>query len=131
MFASAAIVAAALSTPAFAQDATGSIGLSASQVEVEVAGLEGDGQAYALDGSVAFKASEAWTVTLQGSGATTDSDLGDDETFSAGAALTWTGSDWRVGPAVSYSDLGSEGLWTVSGVAQKYFDTVTLAGAVS
>jgi hypothetical protein len=111
MFASAAIVAAALSTPAFAQDATGSIGLSASQVEVEVAGLEGDGQAYALDGSVAFKASEAWTVTLQGSGATTDSDLGDDETFSAGAALTWTGSDWRVGPAVSYS--------------------VTLAGAVS
>lgn len=59
MFASAAIVAAALSTPAFAQDATGSIGLSASQVEVEVAGLEGDGQAYALDGSVAFKASEA------------------------------------------------------------------------
>lgn len=70
-------------------------------------------------------------MTLQGSGATTDSDLGDDETFSAGAALTWTGSDWRVGPAVSYSDLGSEGLWTVSGVAQKYFDTVTLAGAVS
>lgn len=131
MFATAAVVVAALSTPAFAQDATGSVGVSASQVEVEVGGLEGDGQAYAIDGSVAFKASEAWTVTLQGVGATTDGDLGDDESFSAGAALTYAGSDWRVGPAVSYADLGSEGLWTVSGVAQKYFDTVTLSGAVS
>ncbi|MDO9473211.1 MAG: hypothetical protein Q7J28_09145 [Caulobacter sp.] len=131
MFATAAVVAAALSTPALAQSATGSVGVSASQVEVEVFGFEGDGQTYAIDGSVAFKASEAWTVTLQGSGATSSSDLGDDETFAAGAALTYAGSDWRVGPAVTYSDLGSEGLWTVGGVAQKYFDTVTLAGAVS
>ena len=102
MFATAAVAVVALSTPAFA-----------------------------FDGSVALKASEAWTVTLQCVGATTDSDLGDDESFSAGAALTYAGADWRVGPAVSYADLGSEGLWTVSGVAQKYFDTVTLSGAVS
>jgi hypothetical protein len=131
MFATAAVVAAALSTPALAQVATGSVGVSASQTDVEVGGLEGDGQAYAIDGSVALKAADGWTVTLQGAGATTSSDLGDDESFSAGAGLTYAGSDWRVGPAVSYSDLGSEGLWTVSGVAQKYFDTVTLAGAVS
>ena len=131
MFATAAVAAAALSTPALAQSATGSVGVNASQVEVEFAGLEGDGQAYAIDGSVAFKASDAWTVTLQGAGATTDGDLGDEETFTAGAALTYAGADWRVGPAVSYEDLGGEGLWTVSGVAQKYFDTVTLAGAVS
>lgn len=131
LFATAALAAAALSAPALAQDATGSIGLNASHTEVDLGGLEGDGQAYGIDGSVAFKASDAWTVTLQGNLGTTDGDLGDDEAVSAGAALTYAGADWRFGPTVSYSDTAGEGLWTVGAVAQKYLGDVTLSGAVA
>lgn len=131
LFATAALAAAALSAPALAQDATGSVGVTASQTEVDLGGLEGDGQAYGIDGTVAFKASDAWTVTLQGAAGTTDGDLGDDDSFSAGAALTYAGADWRVGPTVSYADAGGEGLWTVGAVAQKYLGDVTLSGAVN
>lgn len=131
MFATAAVAVAALSTPAFAQDATGSVGVSAATTNVEVLGVEGDGQTYGLDGSVAFKASDAWTVTLQGNAAATDGDLGEDESFAIGAGLTYAGDDWRVGPTVSYADLGGEGQWAVGAVAQKYFDTVTLSGAIN
>ena len=131
LFATAAVAAAALSAPALAQDATGSIGVTAAQTEVDFAGLEADGQSYAIDGSVAFKAADAWTVTLQGNAGTTDGDLGDDDAFAVGAGLTYAGADWRVGPTVSYSDAGGESLWTVGGVAQKHLGDVTLSGAVT
>ncbi len=131
LFATAAVAAAALSAPALAQDATGSVGLSAATTNVEVAGLEGDGQTYAIDGSVAFKASEAWTVTLQGNLAAADGDLGDDSTYAFGGGLTYAGADWRVGPTVSYSDATGDDQWTVGAIAQKYFDGVTLATAIN
>ncbi len=131
MFATAAVVAAALSTPALAQDATGSVGVSAATTNVEVLGVEGDGQTYGLDGSVAFKAADAWTVTLQGAAGANDGDLGEDESFAIGAGLTYAADDWRVGPTLSYADVDGEGQWTAGVVAQKYFDTVTLSGAVN
>lgn len=129
LLATAAVVAAAaaISAPAFAQDATGSVGVNASNTSID----DFDGQSYGVDGSVAFKASDAWTVSLQGVASTTDGDFGDDSGFAAGAALTYAGSDFRVGPTISYSDGGDLGIWTVGGVAQKYLDNVTLSGAVT
>ncbi|MBP7704068.1 MAG: outer membrane beta-barrel protein [Caulobacter sp.] len=133
MFATAAVVAAAaaISAPAFAQDATGSVGVSASTTNIDVGGGDGDFQTYGIDGSVALQASENWTVTLGGNIATTDGDIGDDTGFGASAALTYSGSDWRVGPTVGYTDNGDDGQWFVGGVAQKYLDNVTLTGAVN
>lgn len=129
LFATAAVVAAAaaISAPAFAQEATGSVGVSASNTSIE----DFDGQTYGVDGSVAFKASDAWTVSLQGVAATSDGDFGDEGAFGAGAALTYAGSDWRVGPTIAYSDSSDLGIWTVGAVAQKYLGDVTLSGAVT
>lgn len=130
LFATAAIAAAALSAPAFAQS-IGSVGVTAAHTEADVLGFEAEGEAYTLDGNVAFKASPNWTITLNGAAGTTDGDLGDDSAFAAGAAATYAGADWRVGPTVSYADGGDAGMWTVGGVAQKYIGDVTLSGAVN
>ncbi|MES2035572.1 MAG: hypothetical protein V4466_15485 [Pseudomonadota bacterium] len=130
LFATAAIAAAAISAPAFAQS-VGSVGLGAAHTEIDAGGFEADGQTYSIDGNVAFKASPNWTITLNGLAGTTDGDLGDDSAFAAGAAATFAGADWRVGPTVSYSDAGDSSLWTVGGVAQKYLGDVTLSGAVN
>lgn len=127
MFATAAVVAAAaVAAPAFAQT-VGSVGVSAAHTEVE----DFDGQTYAIDGNVALKASENWTVTLNGSAATFDGDLGDDSAFSGGVAATYAGSDWRVGPFIQGSDAGDTTLWAGGVVGQKYLDNVTLSGAVT
>lgn len=127
MFATAAVVAAAaVAAPAFAQT-VGSVGVSAAQTEVE----DFDGQTYAIDGNVAFKANENWTVTINGALSTNDGDLGDDTAFTGGVAATYAGSDWRVGPYIQGSDAGDATLWNGGVVAQKYLENVTLSGAVS
>lgn len=129
MFATAAAVAvaAAVSAPAFAQEATGSIGVSAATTEIE----DVDFQTYAIDGTVALQASEAFTVTLGADISNLDGDGIDDTGFGVQGALTYNGGDWRVGPTVSYSDNDEDGQWTVGAVAQKYLDNVTLTGAIN
>jgi len=130
LFATAAIAAAALSAPAFAQT-IGSVGVSASQTEVEAGGFEVDGQAYAIDGVAAFKVSPNWTVTGNAAFGITDGDLSDDGLFTAGAAATYSGADWRVGPTIGYANDGDNDQFTFGGVAQKYIGNVTLSGAVT
>lgn len=132
LFATAAIAAAALSAPALAQDAIGSAGLTAAHTETEVLGFEADGETYTLDGSVAVKATENWTLTIGADIGESEGDLANDDTaFGIGAAATYAGADWRVGPTVSFNTAGDSNLWTVGGVAQKYMGDVTLSGAVN
>ncbi len=132
MFATAAVVAAAaVAAPAFAQDAVGSAGLSVAHTEIDTKLVDLDGQTYTLDGSVAVKATENWTLSLGANLGTADGDLGDDTAFGLNGAFTYNGGDWRVGPTVGFTSIGDESLWTVGGVAQKYFDKVTLTGAIN
>lgn len=131
LLATVAIAAAAISAPAFAEQAIGSVGVTAATTNIEAGGLEADGQTYSIDGSIALKASDAWTVNLQGAGSTNDGDLGEDESATIGAAATYAAADWRVGPTVSYTDTGNAGLWAIGGVAQKYIGDVTLSGGIT
>lgn len=131
LFATAALAAAALSAPALAQDQIGSAGISAANTQIDVAGLEAEGNAYVLDGAVAVKANDNWTVTLAGSAGEADGDLDDDTALNLAVGATYNGGDWRVGPTVSFNTAGDDTLWTVGAVAQKYLDRVTLAGGVS
>jgi len=133
LFATAAIAAAAISAPAFAQDTVGSVGLGAAHTEIDAFGGEADGNAYAIDGNIAIKTSDVWTVTLQGNVSKNDGDLGDNGAYALGGALTYAGSDWRVGPTVSYADVdgGELRTWTAGVVAQKYLGDVTLSGVAN
>jgi hypothetical protein len=129
LFVTAAVVAAALSAPAFAAEPVGSIGLSAGHTELDLGPISAEGDGYVLDGSVAFQASPNWTVTLGAAAATTDDAIGDDSTLSGVAALTYAGSDWRAGGFVGAGEAASETLWTTGVVGQKDLGKVTLAGA--
>lgn len=130
LFVTAAVVATALSAPAFAAEPTGSVGLSAGRTDLEVGPINAEGDGYALDGNVAFQASPNWTVTLAGAAVTTDDNAGDDTVFSASAAATYNGAGWRAGPFVSASEVSDETLWAVGGVVQHdVSEKVTLAAA--
>jgi hypothetical protein len=129
LFVSAAVVAAALSAPAFAEP-VGSIGLSAGHTELDLGPINAEGDGYTLDGSVALQAAPNWTVTLGAAAVSSDDALGDDTSFSANAALTYAGTDWRAGGFVGAGEAASETLWSVGGVASRYLGDVTLNGAV-
>lgn len=131
LFATAALAAAALSAPALAQDAIGSAGINLANTQIEVAGVEADGNTYAIDANVAVKATENWTATFAGSLGETDGDLGDSSALNLAIGATYAGADWRVGPTVSFNNNEDTNMWSVGGVAQKYLDRVTLAGAVT
>lgn len=131
LFATAALAAAALSAPAFAQDAIGSAGVTGAHTEIDVAGFDAEGDSYALDGTAAVKATENWTVTLGASIGEGNGDLSDETALNLNVGATYNGGDWRVGPTVGFTTVGDDSLWTVGGVAQKYLDRVTLAGAAT
>ena len=57
-------VAAFAAAPAFAQDAVGSIGMTYANSEVEVLGLEAEGDGVILDASFAMPVAADWTVTV-------------------------------------------------------------------
>lgn len=130
LFATAAVAIAAISAPAFAQDGVGSVGINAAHTEIDVLGLDADGETYSLDGSVAVKATENWTATFAADIADTNGG-GDNTSFGIGGALTYAGSDWRVGPTVSFNGSDDLNTWTFGAVAQKYIGDVTLSGAVN
>ena len=123
-----AAAATLFAAPAFAQDAIGSVGLGYTHTDTE--GFKTDGAT--LDGVTAMKVAPEWTVTLNGSVAYSDSDLGDDTVGAAAAHLTKTfGSDLRAGAFAGVSDLGGENYFSVGGEVQKYLASATLTGVVA
>lgn len=133
--ATAFAVAAALAAPAFAADSSGSVGVSASNADDSYTGLDAESRAYTLDGSIALKASDSWTVTLGGSVSRLEGDLYDyapsDTGYALSAAVTYGGDDWRFGPFAATQDMAYDGIWTVGGVAETYLGDLTLGGAVA
>lgn len=131
LFLATAAVAAFGAAPVFAQSGpVGSVGVSYSNSEIDVAGFEADTDSYAVDGIVAVDAFSGWTATFAGSIDHSD-DL--DETSVAGTAhLTrLAGSDLRLGGFVGAADIGDETAWTVGAEAQKYLAAATLTGFVA
>lgn len=126
-FASAA-VAALIAAPAFAQDATGSVGVSYNYADAD--GIESNGAT--IDGIVATPAFGDWTVTFAAAGSYVDADFTGEDTSLAGSVyLTKKLDTVRVGGFVSSSDFLGATKTEVGGVAQKYFQKATLTGAVS
>lgn len=125
---------ALVSTPALAQDAVGSVGLTYGSSEVEFGGFEAEGDTYVLDASVARPAFGDWTVTLAGNLGRADVEGGDDDTIWGGQAhLSQVfGGDMRAGGFVSVNNVGGqEFAYSAGAEVQKYLANMTLSGVLA
>jgi hypothetical protein len=128
LFASAALAALTLAAPSFAQS-VGSVGANYSHSEVEIGGFEGEGDIIAVDGNVAFEASPAWTVTLDGA-VSYDDDASEEFGLTGTGALTYGLDNSRVGAFLGAADQGDDTLLGGGLVAETYMANTTLSGQV-
>lgn len=135
LFATAALIAVAVSAPAFAQNINGnvgSVGAAVNYTDLNTRLGGNDGTSAVIDGSVAIPLQGAWTVTANGDVSISDNDLSD-ETVASGAVhlTTKIGDTARVGAFTALSRPSNDTLWAVGAEAQKYLDKVTLTGLVA
>ena len=130
LFAAAAVLALAVSAPAFAQN-VGSIGAAVNYSDIKATGIDANGTSVKVDGNVAIPTG-AWTVTLNGNVSVNDNDLSDETVASTAAHLTTkVGDGYRVGGFAALSRPSNDTLWAVGAEASKYFTNVTLNGLVA
>jgi hypothetical protein len=128
LLAATALIAAAVSAPAFAQN-VGSVGAAVNYTDVDSKLFNGNGSSVVIDGSVAIPLKGAWTVTANGDVSISDNDLSDDTIASGAAHLTAkVGDSWRVGGFTALSRPANDTLWAVGAEAHKYLSNVTLSG---
>ncbi|WP_269713721.1 outer membrane beta-barrel protein [Caulobacter sp. NIBR2454] len=132
LFATAAVLAALVSAPAFAAETIGSVGAAYNYTNVDTNLGEQDGSSAIVDGSVAIKTTTPWTVTLNGALTYSDNALSDDTNVYGTAHATYLlNNGVRVGAFAGLADVADDTVWAVGGEAHKYFDTVTLSGVVA
>lgn len=131
LLATAALVAAAVSAPAFAQN-IGSVGAAVNYTDIDSKLANGNGSSVVIDGSVAIPLKGAWTVTANGDVSISDNDLSNDTVASGAAHLTAKiGDSWRVGGFTALSRPANDTVWAVGGEAHKYLSKTTLSGVVA
>jgi hypothetical protein len=130
LFAAAAVLALAVSAPAFAQN-IGSVGAAVNYTDLDTNFGGGNGTSVKVDGAVAIPTGN-WTVTLNGNVSVNDTELSDETVASTAAHLTTKLNDsWRVGGFAALSRPSNDTLWAVGAEASKYFSKVTLNGLVA
>lgn len=124
-------LAAFAAAPALAQDGPiGSVGVSYGNTEIDLGGVGGDADSWAVDGVVAMPAFGEWTVTLAGNAG--EFEDADDTTVAGTAHLTTlVGSDLRVGGFLGAADVADETALTGGFEVQKYLSRATLTGVVA
>ncbi|MBU4434109.1 MAG: hypothetical protein KKC14_06825 [Alphaproteobacteria bacterium] len=128
LFAAAAVLALAVSAPAFAQQ-IGSVGAAVNYTNLDTNLASGNGSSVKIDGAIAIPTASAWTVTVNGDVSISDNDLSQETVASGAAHLTTKISDsWRVGGFTTLSRPSNDTLWAVGAEAHKYLDKVTLSG---
>jgi len=130
LFAAAAVLALAVSAPAFAQN-IGSVGAAVNYTDLDTDFGGADGTSVKVDGNVAIPTG-AWTVTLNGNVSVNDNDISDETVASTAVHLTTkVGETVRVGGFAALSRPSNDTLWAVGAEASKYFTNVTLNGLVA
>ncbi|MDG2530153.1 hypothetical protein [Caulobacter endophyticus] len=127
LFAAAAVLAVAVSAPAFAQN-IGSVGAAVDYNNVDTSFGDAEGTSVVIDGSVAIPTG-SWTITGAADVSIADNDLSQN-TVASGAvhATTVVGNGLRIGGFTALSRPSNDTLWAVGGEAQKYLGNVTLTG---
>ncbi|PLR22815.1 hypothetical protein SGCZBJ_17360 [Caulobacter zeae] len=123
----AAVLAVAVSAPAFAQN-IGSVGAAVDYNNLDTRAGDADGTSVVIDGSVAIPTG-SWTITGAADVSIADSDVSQ-RTVATGAvhATTVVGNGLRIGGFTALSRPSNDTLWAVGGEAQKYLGNVTLTG---
>lgn len=135
LFLATAAVAAFTAAPAFAQDSVGSIGVTYSNADIDVVGLNGELEQLTIDTGFAVPVTADWTVTVDGGFAYAfDAPAGADNSSVNGRIhASRNFGKVRVGGFAGGSEvLGGEQLWSFGGEAQTYLnDKVALTGSVA
>lgn len=133
LFLATAAVAALAAAPALAQDGVGSVGVTYSNADIEVAGVDGEVEFAAIDAAVAVPVTADWTVTMDGAFLYAfDDALGADNSNINGrlhASRNFGGT--RFGAFAGGQEVGDEQLWSFGAEAQHYMDQLTLTGSVA
>jgi len=129
LFASAMAAATLAAAPAFAGN--GYIGAGAAHTEVEAGGLEGDGNAFIVNGAGVTALSPDWGLQFDGAVSFNDSDDIDDETaFDGGLHLFKGSASHRAGGFVGVSTSDDVTTWNVGAEGQIFLTNVVLDGAI-
>lgn len=126
LFASAAVAAVALAAPALAQDTSGHFGASYTRGAA-------DNEAYSLNGAVAFKATDALGVQVDGgfTSLQVDDEFSSENAFGGNVHLFTRNDSWAVGGFAGASNTDSTSAYNLGVEGAKYLDNLTLAGALA
>jgi hypothetical protein len=133
LFLATAAVAAFAAAPAFAQDATGSLGLVYNNVKYEAGGSDFTSENGKIDAAMAVPVTGDWTVTLDGGFSYNSNAIaGEDNSNVDGTIHASTlVNGVRVGAFAGGTSVSSETLWAGGVEAQAYLDKMTLSGSVA
>jgi len=133
LFLATAAVAAFAAAPAFAQDATGSIGLVYNNVKYDAGVADYTAENGKVDVAVAVPVTGDWTVTLDGGFSYSNNAIaGEDNSNVDGTIHASTlVNGIRVGGFAGGSQAGTDTLWAFGAQGQVYLDKMTLSGSVA
>jgi len=124
-----ALSAAALLAVAPAASAgTGYVGAAYTRTNTDIGPFSDDSDGYAIDGAYAFQATPGLGVEIDAGYA--DSDGSDNEAYGATAHVHARTDSYLFGGFVGLADVADDTVWSVGLEGQKYYNNVTLAGAV-
>lgn len=133
LFLATAAVAAFAAAPALAQDGVGSVGLTYSNADIDVVGVDAEVETVAIDAGFAVPITADWTVTLDGGfNYNIDGPADqDDSNVSGRIHASRTFGNVRVGGFAGGQQAGEEQLWSFGASAQTYLDKLTLTGSLA
>lgn len=129
LFLATAAVAALSAAPALAQEPVGHVGVTYSNNEIEIGDASADGDSYAVEGSVAFRATDMLGVQFDGGYNKVEVDGGDDvDSFNGVGHLFTRNASYGFGGFAGVVDY--DGATFAAGGIEgvKYFDQITVAG---
>jgi hypothetical protein len=126
-----------VAAPGVAAAQSGYVDLGYQSTEVEIGGLEGDGDGWTLGGATAWGGNGALGVQLDGVVGSAEVDGGGDATtWNVGGHLFTRNESYLFGGFANYGDVDIDGAgdfdyWTVGLEGQLYLSRTTIDGAVS
>lgn len=119
---------ALLAVAPVASAGTGYVGAAYTRAEVDTGLGDDDADGYGIDGAWAFQATPGLGVEIDAAYA--DADGSDNESYGATAHVHARTDKYLFGGFVGLADAGDDTVWSAGIEGQKYYNNVTIAGAL-